>query len=249
MGLLMTATLLGSFKWMQEAPSIPIKGSALTWAEKAKEDFYKKIRRQDKFETSPEAERGKEFERIICDNCNGTTEEVFMNKMKEIYVDKINAHAVWKDRPSTEKERLLEYILNTCSTFYQLCKDGQQQVKVGKDIVVDGETFYLYGFIDVLQPTTILDLKTCANYKESKYRDSIQHTIYQYCTETLDFKYVVANYEGGDFPIDCRVVETSARNVEEVERKIKGRIHNLVVYLKNNNLWEDYLNLFCRGKK
>lgn len=241
MGLLITATLLGSYKWMQDAPA--------SWAQRAKDDFYAKVRRTDTFQTTPEIERGKEFERIICDNCNNLDETAFLEKMKEIYVDKINTHAIWALRSREEKEHLLGYILSTCSTFYTLCKGGQQQVKVGKDIVVDGETFYLFGYIDVLQPTTILDLKTCTNYKESKYRDSIQHTIYQYCTEILDFKYVVANYQKGDFPTDCRIVETNADSLEVVERKIKGRIHNLVSFLKENNLWDDYLNLFCRGKK
>lgn len=249
MGLLMTATLLGSYKWMLDAPEVKIKGTNTTWAEKAKEDFYKKVRRQDKFESTPETERGKEFERIICDNCNNLSEEEFLIKMKEIYAEKIRNHYLWRDRPNDEKEHLLGYILNTCSTFYTLCKGGQQQVKVGKDIVVDGETFYLFGYIDVLQPTTILDLKTCTNYKESKYRDSIQHSIYQFCTEVLDFKYVVANYEGGDFPTECRIVETNAESIDAVERKIKGRIHNMVGYLKDNNLWDDYLTIFCKGRK
>ncbi len=241
MGLLMTATLLGSYKWMQDAPA--------SWAQRAKDDFYAKVRRTDTFTTTPEIERGKEFERIICDNCNNLDEEAFLLKMKEIYVEKINAHPEWASRLPDEKQNLLGYILDTCSTFYALCKGGQQQVKVSKDIVVDGETFYLFGYIDVLQPTTILDLKTCTKYKESKYRDSIQHTVYQYCTGLLDFKYVVANYTGGDFPINCKVVETNAESLEAVERKIKGRIRNLVSFLKDNNLWDDYLNLFCRGKK
>lgn len=241
MGLLMTATLLSSFKWMQDAPG--------SWAQRAKDDFYAKVRRTDTFKTTPEIERGKEFERIICDHCNVMEENAFLEKMKEIYADKINTHSIWALRSREEKECLLTYVLNTCSVFYNLCKGGKQQVKVGKDIVVDGETFYLFGFIDVLQPTTILDLKTCTKFKENKYRDSIQHSIYQYCTDVLEFKYVVANYENGDFPTDCRVVETTTPSIEMAEKKIKGRIHNLVVFLKENNLWDDYLNLFCRGKK
>ena len=34
------------------------------------------------------------------------------------------------------------------------------KLKYTGKIIVDGETFYLFGFIDVLQPSTILDLKT-----------------------------------------------------------------------------------------
>ena len=241
MGYLMTATLLGSFKWMQDAPA--------SWAQRAKDDFYAKVRRTDVFQTTPEIERGKEFERIICDNCNNSPEPLFMEIMKGIYVDKINTHPIYSLRPREEKERLLAYCLETCNTFYHQCKDGEQQVKVGKDIQVDNETFYLFGYIDVLKPTTILDLKTCTNYKESKYRDSLQHSIYQYCTGIKEFKYVVADYQGGDFPTACHIVETSVEEIEQAERKIKGRIRNLVHFLKENNLWEDYEQLFCRGKK
>ena len=241
MGYLMTATLLSSFKWMQDAPA--------SWAKRAEEDFLAKVRRTDTFHTTPEIERGKEFERIICDYCNVMDEQQFMEKMKEIYADKINTHPIYALRSREDKERLLAYCLQTCQVFYGLCNGGKQQVKVGKDIRVDDEDFYLFGFIDVLQPTTILDLKTCTKFKESKYRDSIQHNIYQLCTEVLDFKYVVADYEGGDFPTACHVVETSISSLEVAEKKIKGRIRNLVSYLKDNELWNDYVNLFCRGKK
>lgn len=241
MGYLMTATLLSSFKWMNDAPA--------SWAKRAEEDFLAKVRRTDVFHTTPEIERGKEFERIICDYCNTMEEKEFLEKMKEIYADKINTHPIYALRPREEKEHLLSYCLQTCQTFYGLCKGGSQQVKVGKDIRVDDEDFYLFGYIDVLQPTTILDLKTCTKFKESKYRDSIQHNIYQLCTEVLDFKYVVADYEGGDFPTACHIVETSIPSLEVAEKKIKGRIRNLVSYLKDNALWDDYVNLFCRGKK
>ena len=39
MGYLMTATLLGSFKWMQDAPA--------SWVQRARDDFYAKVRRTD----------------------------------------------------------------------------------------------------------------------------------------------------------------------------------------------------------
>ena len=241
MGYLMTATLLSSFKWMQDAPA--------SWQKRAQDDFLAKVRRTDTFHTTPEIERGKEFERIICEHCNNTTEEQFMEAVKSIYVDKINVHPIYSLRTKEEKEALLASCLETCRLFYNQCKDGQQQVKTGKDIQVDEHSFYLFGIIDVLKPTSLLDLKTCTNYKESKYRDSIQHSIYQVCTGIKDFKYVVADYQGGDFPVMCHIVDTSIEDVELAERKIKGRIRNLVRYLKDNNLWQDYENLFCRGKK
>lgn len=240
MGHLMTATLLGSYKWMEDAPA--------SWAMRARDDFYAKLRRQDKFEPTPEVQRGIEFERIICDRCNTMDEEQFMLAMRDLYVEKIKADPGLACAASESKEALLTRILNVCSTLYNQCKGGQQQVKVGKDIKVGDEEFYLFGYIDVLQPTTILDIKTCTKYKESKYRDSIQHSIYQYCTGIKDFKYVVADYDRTAYPENCIIVDTSINELEDAERRIKGRISNLVHFLKDNNLWEDYINIFCRGK-
>lgn len=240
MGHLMTATLLGSYKWMEDAPA--------SWAARAREDFYAKLRRQDKFEPTPEVQRGIEFERIICDRCNTMDEEQFMLAMRDLYAEKIKADAAWEKASSESKEALLTRILNVCNTLYHQCKGGQQQVKVGKDIKVGDEEFYLFGYIDVLQPTTILDIKTCTKYKEAKYRDSIQHSIYQYCTGIKDFKYVVADYNRTAYPENCIIVDTSINELEDAERRIKGRITNLVHFLKDNNLWDDYINIFCRGK-
>lgn len=236
----MTATLLGSYKWMEDAPA--------SWAERARDDFYAKLRRQDKFEPTPEVQRGIEFERIICDRCNTMDEEQFILAMRDLYVEKIKADPGLACAASESKEALLTRILNVCSTLYNQCKGGQQQVKVGKDIKVGDEEFYLFGYIDVLQPTTILDIKTCTKYKESKYRDSIQHSIYQYCTGIKDFKYVVADYNRTAYPENCIIVDTSINELADAERRIKGRISNLVHFLKDNNLWEDYINIFCRGK-
>ena len=240
MGHLMTATLLGSYKWMEDAPA--------SWAERARDDFYAKLRRQDKFEPTPEVQRGIEFERIICDRCNTLDEEQFILAMRDLYVEKIKADPGLACAASESKEALLTRILNVCSTLYNQCKGGQQQVKVGKDIKVGDEEFYLFGYIDVLQPTTILDIKTCTKYKESKYRDSIQHSIYQYCTGIKDFKYVVEDYNRTAYPENCIIVDTSINELADAERRIKGRISNLVHFLKDNNLWEDYINIFCRGK-
>ena len=240
MGHLMTATLLGSYKWMEDAPA--------SWAARAREDFYAKLRRQDKFEPTPEVQRGIEFERIICDRCNTMDEKQFMLAMRDLYAEKIKADAAWEKTSSESKEALLTRILNVCNTVYHQCKGGQQQVKVGKDIEVGNEEFYLFGYIDVLHPTTILDLKTCTKYKESKYRDSIQHSIYQYCTGVKDSKYVVADYNRTAYPENCIIVDTSINELEDAERRIKGRITNLVHFLKHNTLWEDYITIFCRGK-
>lgn len=240
MGHLMTATLLGSYKWMEDAPA--------SWAVRAREDFYAKLHRQDKFEPTPEVQRGIEFERIICERCNTMDEEQFMLAMRDLYVEKIKSDPGLSGASRESKEALLTRILNVCNTLYNQCKGGQQQVKVGKDIKVGDEEFYLFGYIDVLQPTTILDIKTCTKYKESKYRDSIQHSIYQYCTGIKDFKYVVADYDRTAYPENCIIVDTSINELEDAERRIKGRISNLVHFLKDNNLWEDYINIFCRGK-
>ena len=110
MGHLMTATLLGSYKWMEDAPA--------SWAERARGDFYAKLRRQDKFEPTPEVQRGIEFERIICDRCDTMDEKQFMLAMRDLYAEKIKADVEWENASSESKEALLTRILNVCNTLY-----------------------------------------------------------------------------------------------------------------------------------
>ncbi len=83
-----------------------------------------------------------------------------------------------------------------------IIRGGQIQVKVQRDIEVDGETYLLYGICDAVKAGTIYDVKF-SNKKfgsadmAGKYLESPQHPAYLYCVpEALRFVYLCSDGEG-----------------------------------------------------
>lgn len=83
-----------------------------------------------------------------------------------------------------------------------IIRGGQIQVKVQRDIVVDGETYLLYGILDALKAGTIYDVKYSSKGFGSaemagKYLESTQHPAYLYCVpEAYRFVYLCSDGEG-----------------------------------------------------
>ena len=231
MGHLITATILSSYKWMQTAP--------VSWKDRATTDFMAKLKREDKFEPTPEITRGINFERLICDRCNTMEEDNFIRHVKlQLEDDIINVDNAYL----MQLEKLLRF-------FYIMCKGGEQQVKLTRDIEVEGEVFTLFGYADVVFPNRqILDLKTCTKYKEEKYSSSVQHSIYQYCSGIKDFKYIVADFKGTLLPQAYHIVDATCTDLTIVESVLRSRIKEMIHWLKANNLYEIYLTRFCKGR-
>lgn len=81
-----------------------------------------------------------------------------------------------------------------------IIRGGQIQVKVQRDIVVDGETYLLYGILDALKAGTIYDVKWSEKGFGSaemagKYLASPQHPAYLYCVPGA-FKFVYLCSDG-----------------------------------------------------
>ena len=80
-----------------------------------------------------------------------------------------------------------------------IIRGGQIQVKVQRDIVVDGETYLLYGILDALKAGTIYDVKWSEKGFGSaemagKYLESPQHPAYLYCLpDALKFVYLCSD--------------------------------------------------------
>ena len=83
-----------------------------------------------------------------------------------------------------------------------IIRGGQIQVKVQRDIVVDGETYLLYGMCDAVKAGTIYDVKYSSKGFGSaemagKYLESPQHPAYLYCLpEAWRFVYLCSDGEG-----------------------------------------------------
>lgn len=75
--------------------------------------------------------------------------------------------------------------------FTPLVENGIWQVKLTKELTIDNDTFVLYGIADVIKENLIMDIKRTSNYKYLKYKNSMQHRIYMYCSEIHNFKYLI----------------------------------------------------------
>ena len=75
-----------------------------------------------------------------------------------------------------------------------IVKGDQQQVKVSKDVNINGVNFILYGILDFLKAGVIYDTKFSKTYSLNKYLDSPQHPMYfALVPEARRFEYIICN--------------------------------------------------------
>ncbi len=88
------------------------------------------------------------------------------------------------------------------SQIADIIRGGQIQVKVQRDIVVDGDLYLLYGICDAVKAGIIFDVKFSSKGFGSiemagKYLESPQHPAYLYCLpEAWRFVYLCSDGEG-----------------------------------------------------
>lgn len=117
-----------------------------------------------------------------------------------------------------------------------IIRGAQIQVKLSREIKVDGMTFLLYGILDALKAGTIYDVKFMSKSMNSadvygKYLDSAQHPAYFYLVpEATEFKYLVS--DGEDI-----YIETYSR---EDTRPISAFIHEFIASIKQQGLMDVY---------
>lgn len=75
-----------------------------------------------------------------------------------------------------------------------IVKNGAFQVKMARNVTVNGVQFVLYGIFDVLKCGEILDIKFSKTYSYGKYLDSPQHPMYlALCPEANKFTYIISD--------------------------------------------------------
>lgn len=80
-------------------------------------------------------------------------------------------------------KQLARYLANT-----------QYQVKVSRNLTVNGVPFVCYGIFDFLRRGIIYDTKFSKTYHVGKYLDSPQHPMYFYlCPEAYEFQYLICD--------------------------------------------------------
>lgn len=110
-----------------------------------------------------------------------------------------------------------------------IVKGGQFQVKLSRDMNIEGVDFVLYGILDNLKCGTIYDIKFSKNHKYNKYFDSPQYPFYfKLCPEAKQFDYLVSDgkntYRETYYPFDAPSIEyeiTQFMNYLKVKNLLK----------------------------
>ena len=133
------------------------------------------------------------------------------------------------DKPNPKWERGTKAVAD-------IIRGAQIQVKVSREITVDGMTFLLYGILDALEAGVIYDVKFMNKSMNSvdvygKYLESAQHPAYFYLVpEAMLFKYILS--DGDDVYIE--------EYRREDTRPISAFIHDFIESIRQQGLMEIY---------
>lgn len=118
--------------------------------------------------------------------------------------------------------------------IYDIIKGGSYQVSKKKELVVDNLDFTVYGIADFIKNGVIYDTKRVNQYELQKYQYSSQHLIYLYLfDDCYEFTYLIVDNS------DTTYEETYKRN--DLTLTLETLIHNFISFLKENNLFNIYL--------
>lgn len=223
MKYLITSSLLDSYDWLKSCPK--------NFKEKAIDDFFALLKREHR-PTTEACQRGIDFERFICENCNSMNDEQFKvfatNRYKAMNV-------IGYD---------LELASYVSSKVASLCRNGKQQVAVKRDLKIGDDEYHLFGYADIVFPDKIIDIKTTGSYTEGyHYVKRSQHYLYSYCLGINTFEYLVADFKGTKAPKELHRIEfdmTQEENLWVLEK----RICDVVSFIRSNGLFDDYCNEF-----
>ena len=116
-------------------------------------------------------------------------------KAKQAFVDYLNRIPI-EDNEAMRKGR--EYEDLVCKGYdevvSQIVKNGAIQVKLTRDVTIEGVPITLYGILDVLKGGRIMDIKRVGRYQYPKYKTSHQHSMYLYLApNAIDFTYLICD--------------------------------------------------------
>ena len=111
------------------------------------------------------------------------------------------------------------------------CYTGQFQVRLSREIEVEGVTFLCYGVLDCLKAGEIIDIKFSKTYDVGKYRESPQHPMYFcLCPEARAFTYLVSDGEW----------VYRERYTPDTTEPIETHIRDFMRWIKAQNLYDVY---------
>lgn len=131
-----------------------------------------------------------------------------------------------------------------CIENYEPTLNGQYQVKLSKDINIDGVEFCLYGRLDCLKQGVVYDYKHTSKYEVGKFYGSYQTSMYlELVPEATKMVYVI----GTNKPQYQIEDENETYNIFEEEytrdecKPIIQVVKQFIEWLKTMGLWQTYL--------
>ena len=116
---------------------------------------------------------------------------------------------------------------DNASKLANILEGGIWQPTLGREF----KGLWLYGRADVIKCDTIYDIKVCESYDFGKYRYSLQHHIYSYCTEISKFVYAVSEQKKTVDYLFFEAYHFDTAATEDMEIKI----NDLIGFINNND--------------
>lgn len=173
----------------------------------SKEEFLGTLNKE-KFEKTEAMKKGILFEDYINHACNG-----------------VNLSSKQLDEPY---ERCVLEIAD-------IVKGGLWQESLYSDININGLPYLLYGRTDVIKRDWIYDIKFSKSYDIGKYKDSIQHLVYMYCSPIKKFSYLIS--DGTSVFREDYFWDSNSRQL--LTSKLSGLMKNI---MDNDEFKQAYLN-------
>ena len=180
----------------------------------AKQELIDKINRVP-FQ-SDAADRGTAFNQLI-DSILTETEQDNIKLVDKDYVVKVNKDYYFD--AETVKD-IAMYFIDCIPQYY-----------TEKIVELDNYNVKLYGYIDMISPFKIIDIKTTSKYEAFKYRKNWQHKIYPFCLNNINhlFEYYVV-----EFTSKNKVYKEVYGYLESYTSDIYEMIDKMVLFLNEN---------------
>lgn len=207
------------------------KYSLEEFEKKSFDDLIDRINRVP-FESEP-ADKGTAFNEVIdclIENRKPREDMTFQtDKQKGVIVAKFKTYT-------------FEFPLKICLEMRDNLKGGLTQIRVSAPISTRFGIVELYGYLDILLPMKVVDIKTTSRYSAFKFKNNIQHLVYPYCLiESGDlvneFEYYVTNFKQiwretyvFDYERDVPILMDVTENFIEFLEENRGLITNTRIF-------------------
>jgi len=219
----MTNTLLMAYEWYRNCPK--------TWKDRALDSIKNTL--TGEFTGTVATARGDRFEEFVNNIINKNLK--FHKPLRDCNLLRGLRQQVWLDPLTITLDSEMSFTFRGKMDYYGTLLANEHPVleRYAKQKI-------------------ICDLKTTGTtIKQDKYMDSWQHVIYCLAMKVPHFAYFVFQFpdDHGLEPSDSRIIFLDCEEELDAQRKmLTDRIGDLVKFLKDFNLWNDYFHKFNQGK-